>query len=244
MLKAAKGADVILFGELHDNPICHWLQFELSKDLISMNPVFGAEMFESDNQMQVDSFLSGLLDSKQFEAACRLWPNYKTDYKPLLLLAKEHKRPFIASNIPRKYASQVYRKGLESLDTLPAEERAWIAPLPIQYDSTLACYAAIFEMAGGHGGQNLPKAQAIKDATMAHFILKHLAAGKPFIHFNGTYHSDNYQSIYWYLKQARPDLKIVTISSTMQADPSPMDKENRSAGDFILVIRESMTRTY
>src|ERR1700757_4828046 len=33
MLTEAKKSDIILFGELHDNPICHWLQKELTEDL-------------------------------------------------------------------------------------------------------------------------------------------------------------------------------------------------------------------
>ncbi len=33
LLKSAKEADIVLFGELHDNPIGHWLQLELTKDL-------------------------------------------------------------------------------------------------------------------------------------------------------------------------------------------------------------------
>jgi len=33
LLIEAKKADIILFGELHDNPICHWLQKTLTEDL-------------------------------------------------------------------------------------------------------------------------------------------------------------------------------------------------------------------
>ena len=33
LLKEAEKADVILFGEFHDNPIIHWLQLELTNDL-------------------------------------------------------------------------------------------------------------------------------------------------------------------------------------------------------------------
>jgi uncharacterized iron-regulated protein len=36
MLKAAEGADIVLFGESHDNPISHWLQLELTKDLYNL----------------------------------------------------------------------------------------------------------------------------------------------------------------------------------------------------------------
>jgi len=48
-----------------------------------------------------------------------------------------------------------------------------------------------------HGGENLPKAQALKDATMAFFISENYIFGKIFIHFNGAYHSDNYEEILW-----------------------------------------------
>ena len=89
-------------------------------------------------------------------------------------------------------------------------------PLPVKYDSTLTCYKDIFTQAKGHGGQNLPKSQAVKDATMAYFILKNYTAGKTLIHFNGSYHSDHHQGIEWYLRSSNPSLKIFTIGSTEQ----------------------------
>lgn len=247
MLKTALKADIVLFGELHNNPIDHWLQLELTQDLYKAhgnNLALGAEMFEADNQAALSDYLRGGIDEKTFEKEARLWPNYKTDYKPLVELAKTNKLAFIATNIPRKYASLVYKKGIEALDTLSAEEKKWMTPLPFTYDSTLACYAEIFKMAGGHGGQNLPKSQAIKDATMAYFILQNWQQGKHFIHYNGSYHSNNFQSIYWYLKQQNPDLSIVTIGSTEQNNPSKWDKENNHMADFIIVTPERLTKTH
>ena len=44
-----------------------------------------------------------------------------------------------------------------------------------------------------HTTMHLAEAQAMKDATMAHFILKNWEPGKTFLHFNGSYHSDNFQ---------------------------------------------------
>ena len=32
LINKVKSADVVLFGEYHDNPISHWLEFELAKD--------------------------------------------------------------------------------------------------------------------------------------------------------------------------------------------------------------------
>lgn len=41
---------------------------------------------------------------KAFDSLARLWVNYATDYAPLVELAKTLKFPFIATNVPRKYA--------------------------------------------------------------------------------------------------------------------------------------------
>lgn len=247
MLDQAKEADVVLFGEQHDNPINHWLEQELTKDLYESKKeklVLGAEMFEADDQVVVNEYLNGSLTEKTFKDECKLWTNFSSDYKPMLDFAKKNQLRFIATNVPRRYANMVYSRGLEKLDSIEPEAKRWIAPLPIAYDKTLKCYAEIFAAAKGHGGENLPKSQAIKDATMAHFILKNLSAGQTFIHYNGSYHSDNHTAIVWYLKQARPDLKIVTIGSTEQESVDDLSKENEGLGDFILVTPASMSKSY
>jgi uncharacterized iron-regulated protein len=246
MLEQAKEADVILFGEQHDNPINHWLEQELTKDLFEARKdklVMGAEMFEADDQVVVNEYLSGSITEKTFKDECKLWTNFASDYKPLLDFAKKNKLKFIATNIPRRYANMVYTKGLEKLDSIAPEALKWIAPLPIAYDKTLKCYQDIFAAAQGHGGENLPKSQAVKDATMAYFILKNLSAGQIFIHYNGSYHSDNHTAIEWYLKQARPDLKVLTIGSTEQDSIDNLSKENEGLGDFIIVTPASMSKT-
>src|SRR5690606_19237490 len=166
----------------------------------------------------------------------RLWNNYKTDYKPLIDFAKENKLDFIATNIPRRYASMVYRGGFEVLDTLSLNQKQWIAPLPVKYDSSLSQYQKMLEMAQGHGGENLLKAQAIKDATMGFSILENLKPDVVFVHYHGSYHSDFYEGIYWYVKQDAPDLKIVTIATVSQSDLSKLDKEHLGRADFILVV--------
>lgn len=246
LLKKAQEADIVLFGELHDNPICHWLQLELTKDLLSLRKeklVLGAEMFEADDQIAVNEYLAGKLSDKTFKDEAKLWSNYKTDYKPLMELAKNNKLPFIATNIPRRYANLVYNKGIEKLDSIDAEAKKWICPLPMKYDGNLKCYKEIFESAGGHGGENLPKSQAIKDATMAHFILKNWSKGKTFLHYNGTYHSNYHEGIEWYLKQQQPSLKVLTISSVEQAGIDTLAMDAKGLGDYIICTPESMTKT-
>lgn len=250
LLKKATDADVVFFGELHNNPICHWLEFELQKDLFEKtgkNLIVGAEMFETDNQLIINEYLNGLIKDKNFEAEARLWSNYKTDYKPLLLFARDSAIPFIATNVPRRYASLVNKGGFEALDDISPEAKQYLPDLPIAFDENIKCYKSMIEgmeSMGGHGSVNIAKAQALKDATMAYYINKNFKAGKTFLHFNGSYHSDNYEGIIWYLKRINPDLKIVTISCVEQKDVTEFDDQNKNLADFIISIPETMTKTY
>lgn len=245
LIKASIKAEVVLFGEYHNNPIAHWLELELTKDIAQKRSVvLGAEMFEADNQKQVDAYLKGEINQKQLDTTARLWPNYKTDYKPLIDFAKENKLPFFATNIPRRFASIVSKKGFEGLDNLTAEEKLWMAPLPIAFDPNLPGYVNMMKMMGDHASSNMPKAQAVKDATMAYFITKNVKPDTVFIHYNGSYHSDNFEGIYWYLKKATPNLKIITIATVEQSDLKKIVAENYNKADYILVIDEDVTKTY
>lgn len=244
MVKVAAQSDLVLFGEHHDNSVIHWLELEFAKDLNGRRKiVLGAEMLEADNQKVLEDYLADRITQQQLDSVARLWPNYKTDYKPLVDFAKDNHLRFIATNIPRRYASMVYKSGLEKLNELSTQELEWIAPLPIKYDANLPGYVRMTQEMGGHGGENLPKAQAIKDATMAYFIQKNRKRDELFIHYNGTYHSDFYEGIYWYLKNADPTVKIMTIATVSQAALT-FDKDNYNKADFIIVTDEDVTKTY
>jgi uncharacterized iron-regulated protein len=272
LLDRAAEADVVLFGELHNNPICHWLEVQLAQDLYQRRGaklVLGAEMFEADNQQPLSDYVAGRTTGKELAQQARLWPNYETDYQPIVEMAREYKLTFVATNVPRRYASLVSRRGLSALDTLSAEAKTQMAPLPISVDLTLPGYANMLKMMAGpshgdHGGAsagsnphagnddmadrnpaaNFARAQALKDATMAHFILKNWSPGQTLLHLNGAYHSNNFEGIGWYLKRQRPDLKIVTISSVDLDEAGKLTDENRGLADFTIAIPANMTKTY
>lgn len=245
LVKASEKSQIILFGEVHNIPICHWMQLKLAQDLKQKRDlVLGAEMLEADNQTPLNQYLNGEIDQKAFDTLARLWINYKTDYKPLVDFAKDNKLKFIATNIPRRYASMVFKKDFDGLKELTKQELSWIAPLPMPFDINLPGYKNMLSMMGGHAGEKMPKAQAIKDATMAHFILKNYEPNQVFLHFNGTYHSDNYEGISWYLNHYQKDLSILTIATVEQKDVKKLDKEHYNKADFILVVDEQMTKTY
>lgn len=261
LLQQATEADVVLFGELHNNPICHWLQLQLTKDLYALKKdqlVLGGEMFEADNQTPLSQYIQEKITDKELPAQARLWPNYTTDYRPLVDFARKNKIPFVATNIPRRYASLVARQGLAALDTV--QNKAWIAPLPLVVDLDLPGYKAMLDMMNAHGGSaqsgvpqsttanekatNFARAQAIKDATMAHFITQNWQSGKLFLHYNGDYHSKNFEGISWYLHQHQPNLRIFTISSVEQETVDALQPQNHKLANVILTIPTDMTKTY
>ena len=251
MLKELEDADIIFFGELHNNPICHWLELEIARDLYAtedQNLVLGAEMLESDNQLLVNEYFLGFISEKNFEKEARLWPNYNTDYKPLISFAKENNLSFVATNIPRRYAAAVFSSGLKSLNNLPDYSKVFIAPLPIQEDYDVTCYKNMLEMGAAHGSsanaKYFPQAQMIKDATMAHFIYGNWNEGELFLHFNGSFHSDNKEGIVWYLRQLNPNLNILVITSVEQDQVDKLEQEHRGKADYIITIPRRMTKTY
>jgi uncharacterized iron-regulated protein len=247
MMKKLKTADFVFFGEYHDNPISHWMQYEVTKVLFEEHGtdlMLAFEMFERDQQDLINDYISGKMEDKAFEDSCRLWPNYKTDYKPLVRFAADSGLHVVASNVPRRYANLLYKKGRKALDTLSSEEKLWMAPSDFIVDTTLSQYAQLLEMGQHMGGGNLMLAQAFKDATMSKFTLADRNDNNVVIHYNGAYHSDYHQGIVWYIAQELPDAEIITISTVAQKGVSKLEKDNKGRADFIICVDEEMTSTH
>jgi len=249
MFKDLARSEVIFFGELHNNPIAHWLELEVAKSLHQNNPklVVAMEMFEADDQIILDEYMSGTIEEKHLLSEAKIWDNYKTDYKPLVDFAKSNGLKVIASNIPRRYANLVYRKGITALDSLAAEAKAWISPLPIQVDLELSGYKNITTLMHGHGSgstENLIMSQAIKDATMAHFIVNNKTIDNVIFHINGAYHSQDGEGILWYIHRLSPETRMTAIHVAEQTEIDKLDSQNIGKADFIICIPENMTKTF
>lgn len=247
MLDHFSKSAIVLFGELHDNPVVHWLEFEVTKDLfarVGERLIVGAEMFEADDQIIIDEYMAGMIGEAALAEEAKTWHNYETDYKPLLEFAHDHNIPFIATNIPRRYASLVAVDGLGALEKLAEQARQWIAPLPIQLDVASPNYARLLDIGKAHGmaGETFFEAQSIKDATMAYFILKNRTPERLFLHLNGEFHSQAYSGIFWYLTQAQPNVAIVTVNS-VEGETLDFLDDYRDIADYTIIIPQSMTRT-
>lgn len=238
------GADVVLFGELHGVRAVHALEHGLAIELLRRRGdlVFGAEMFESDDQLVLDEYLADLVLHQHLLSEAKVWDGYESDYRPLVELAKAAGRPFVATNVPRRYANLVAREGLSALERLSDEARRYLAPLPIPVDLDVPGYREMLAMdlPMGAGGRISPRdliaAQALKDATMAHFIALH-RRGRPFLHFNGVYHSQRRGGIGWFLSRADQALRVATLASVF-GDPSRFEDAFQGLGDVVFVVPE------
>jgi len=242
MLDRCARSDVVLFGEIHDHPVVHQLQLALTTDLYGIkkkNLVLGAEMLEADDQLVVDEYLAGLIDHDHLVQEAKVWGNYEADYRPLVDVAREQGIRFIATNVPRRYASIVARKGLQALEQLSDEAKRSIAPLPIMLDLATPGYGEAREIGRAHGAHldaaNFVAAQAVKDATMAYFILKNRGPQDLFLHYNGDYHSKDRGGICWYLERYDPDVTVRTISS-VSSDLTGFDDAGTGRADIVLIV--------
>ena len=254
MLTELAQADVVLFGEQHNDALAHWLELQVAKDLLKLKKpgqlVLGLEMFERDVQPLVVQYAAGTLADTAFERQARPWPNYATDYRPLLQFARENHVPIVGTNTPRPFAKTVAQRSLTALDKLPAADRTLLAPLPLKVDYDLPGYKNMAAMFGGdskaHGGgaQNIIQAQALKDATMAHFILNNRQPGQTLLHLNGSYHSDRHDGIAAWLRQSAPKLQVRTISVVTQEQLQTLEKEQLNVADFVVVVPADASKTY
>lgn len=250
LIKNISGYDVVFIGEMHNCPITHWLEFEIVRSLYDLHHndlMIGEEMFEAENQLIIDEYMQGKITMDRFEKEVRLWGNYETDYAPVVSFAKGHGIPFIATNIPRRYANSVSKDGLPALETFSEEAKKYMAPLPIHFEYDEVESKEAFGMMSMFGGkknnmQYMSQAQAMKDATMAWFIAKNIK--RKFVHINGSYHTDFKGGIIPYLLQYKPNTSIVTIVSVRQESIDKLSDENKERADFYICIPEDMVTSY
>jgi uncharacterized iron-regulated protein len=255
MVEEALHADVIFFGETHDDDGTHRAEFALLSAIGERHGkvVLSLEMFERDVQPVLDDYLAGRIDEAAFRERSRPWPNYASDYRPLVELAKSKGWPVIAANVPRPLASMVSHVGLAAVDTLTGGRRALVAAdLQCPKDKYYQNFVEV--MGGGHGGGPQPtaaaaspmqsmtdlfyQAQCIKDETMAESIVQARAkAGGSVIvvHFTGSFHTDFGLGTASRVRRRLPDAKTVVISAVPVPAPTAVRAaEFTDRGQFII----------
>ncbi|QNK61477.1 ChaN family lipoprotein [Pedobacter sp. PAMC26386] len=240
LVKNIKNADVLFFGEEHNDSIGHLLEAQVFSRMIIAYPgtALSLEMFATDVQPVINEYLASVISEKNFIKEARAWNNYK-DYKPLIELAKQNKAEVIGANAATRYSNAVTFSGLEKLNDFPAASKVFLPPLPI--DTATGRYLEKFiETLGGHdmGGMKIYQTQNLWDASMAWSIAKYaqLNPKKKILQVNGRFHSDEHLGIMGQLKKYAPKLATVNISCFTGKDSEEPDWTKQTIlGDYIII---------
>jgi uncharacterized iron-regulated protein len=253
MLADLARADVVFLGEQHDDPNTHRLELAVLEGLTRRRVplVLALEMFERDVQPLLDQYLAGTITEDQFLAGSRPWPRYASDYRPLIEFAKAHQIPVIASDVPRRIATDVSKTGMRA-DALAADRSlvAHEAQCPTAgdyYDRFIETMGSDHPPAAGDASGDAHArtdrfylAQCLKDETMAESIVqawqKNAARRAAVVHVNGSFHSDYAEGTAAGVSR-RLSGRRIAIVSFMPVDDIDAEKPDADAarlGDYVV----------
>lgn len=260
VVRAGAAADVVFFGEQHDDPATHRAELALLAALGNAERpiVLSLEMFERDVQGVVDDYLAGRIAEADFLARSRPWERYVTDYRALVELARARGWRVVAANVPRRLASAVSRNGLALVDTLAPHDRALVARDLVcpRDDAYYARFAA--QMRGHSAGQGpatasdsatmqrmtdrFYEAQCVKDETMAESIaaVRSATPGALVLHVNGAFHSDLGLGTASRVRRRDPGARLLVLSAVPVADPATAELAPLvERGDYLVLTRRA-----
>jgi uncharacterized iron-regulated protein len=253
MLADLVRADVVFVGEQHDDPNTHALEVAMLEGFLRRHASVGVglEMFERDVQGAVDQYVRGGTSEEQFLAASRPWPRYATDYRAIVELAKAHHMSVIASNVPRRIATDVSKNGMSSIDALGSDRD--LAARDLQCATSGDYYTRFIEQMGGHPpsgdatsadtqvkNDRFYFAQCVKDETMAESVADAFrnAAGPraTIVHFNGAFHTDYGEGAAERTRRRLPGRRVAVISMIPVEDIDAIvpDEDDLKQADYLV----------
>ncbi|MCY7310281.1 MAG: ChaN family lipoprotein [Chitinophagaceae bacterium] len=247
-----KDADVLFFGEEHNDSAGHYMEKEIFTALQKQygnKLALSMEMFETDCQLVLNEYLNGFISEERMIKEARAWSNYK-DYRPAVEIARQNKLYVIAANPPRRYVNMVSRKGMQSLDSLPKSSKRFLPPLP--YDTASGIYRDKFMdfMKGGSPGTGNARifySQSLWDAGMAYSIYSYWRKNKDkkIFHMVGRFHCDEKLGTAAQLQNRNTKLKILNISCFSDSSFAKPDWSAFSnLGDYIILTDPELKKTY
>jgi uncharacterized iron-regulated protein len=247
LVSAAEHADAVIIGENHGHPLGLAAAAVLWEDLLARtdHPALALEFFERDEQTRLDDYLAGVTDEALFrKRTARTNANYPPGHRAMIEAAKAKRRPVIAANAPRPYASFARLKGFEQLAALTPDQRR-LFRVPDELPGPDSPYRKRFdeimtENAGaGHGKDKASPAkdekaqaehkarldatfrsQSMWDWTMAQSVASAVAGGhKPTVLVVGRFHCDSDGGLVLALRKLRPGVRAVVVSFVDEAAP-------------------------
>jgi uncharacterized iron-regulated protein len=187
--------NILLLGEVHDNPDGHQQRYEYLLRLIEggWRPALVMEQFDRENQVALTKAQKECADAdcvirsaggKRWE-----WPHYR----PLIELALRYHLPLIAANVSRAEAASVMKSGFPSvLDPEIVSMYRLMVTLPAD-----VIHGQRVAIETGHCGkvpeslvQGMVSAQVARDVWMAHALRNNAKTGAVLIAGNGHVRRD------------------------------------------------------
>ncbi|EPF1752190.1 ChaN family lipoprotein [Vibrio alginolyticus] len=212
-------ADVILIGEWHTHAGIHRFQTDMLKQLTSYDRslALSMEQFIRDKQPVVDAYLRGEIGEQYLMKQANAWPNYQSDYRPLVEFAKQKNLPVIAANAPKSIVRCIGRQGLDYINKLDDDQRMFIAQA---INTGSSPYKEKFMASMHHGKPEQTEkqfaAQVTWDETMAESIVSYLDdnPSAQVVHVAGKFHTEQGLGTAASILSRNPSLKVVVISPT------------------------------
>ncbi len=221
---AVDGADLVLLGEVHDNPDHHVLQARLVRAIVASGrrPALALEMLTSDLQPALDAARAKTPREPDHLAPVWKeggWPDFDL-YRPILAAGLEAGLPLVAANLPRGEARALVTKGIEAADP---QLRQRLEGGPVLAPE--AVEALRKQMMASHCGE-FPEsmmdpmilAQRARDATMAARLVAAAKESGGGILVTGEGHATAHDVPAWLARDA-PGMKVVTLTF-VEVDPN------------------------
>lgn len=237
-------ADVILIGEWHTHAGIHRFQTDMLKQLASGQRLvaLSMEQITRDKQNVLDEYLSGQIGEQYFIQQSKAWPNYESDYRPLIEFAKRSEMPVIAANAPKKIVRCIGRQGIDYLNKLDIKERSFVAETINTGDSL---YKEKFMASMHHGKPEQTEkqyaAQMTWDETMAESVVNFLEKyqGALVVHVAGKFHTEGGLGTATSILSRNPNLKVVVITPNSEITSDSTDYQLEVLAPPVRYVQES-----
>lgn len=228
-------ADIVVLGEVHDNPGHHRVQAELVRLLNPAGLAF--EMIPRASEEGIAVFLDQGGAPGDIGPAIgwnRLgWPDW-TLYRPIVEAAPD--AVITGGALPKKMVRQAIRDGAPAAAE-PEYAAALADPLPADAQAALE-QVMIDSHCGKLPAQMVPgmvEAQRLRDASFAAAVLRARATGQGrVVLITGTGHAHRDRGVPLYLARLAPDLTVLTVGMT-ESDELP-DKDALSDEPFDALV--------
>ena len=196
LARAMQGRNVVLLGEVHDNPAQHTLRAAALRQLLATGarPAIAFEQFDREHQPDIERARReqpGNVDYLIAQAKGHSSWDWKS-YRPLVALALEYNLPIVAANLSRGDATRVAIEGWSSLFDAAARRELGVDTLPAEFERKHEAAIAI-----GHcnllPADALParaRAQMARDIVMARSIHPYVERGVVLLAGNGHVRRD------------------------------------------------------